>query len=86
MEALFSSGHAADIVLVVLGVEALWLRTRGLGWGELASLLGPAALIVIGLRAALVSAPWYWVSLPLAAAFPLHLIDARRRLERQRRD
>lgn len=79
MEALFSGGHAADIVLAVLLVEAIWLRTRGLPWRELAGVLGPAALLVLGLRAALVGAPWYWVSLPVALAFPLHLFDLRQR-------
>ena len=86
MEALFGSGHAADIVLAVLAIEAMWLRYRGVPWAELAGLLGPAALIVIGLRAALVGAPWYWVSLPVAAAFPLHLLDVRRRLTRLPQD
>ena len=80
MQALFSSGHAADIVLAVLAAEALWLKSRGWSWGALAGLLGPAALIVLGLRAALVGAPWYWVSLPVALAFPLHLLDLRQRM------
>ncbi|WP_421990755.1 hypothetical protein [Qipengyuania sp.] len=79
MEALFRSGHAADIVLAVLLVEAIWLRMRGFAWRDLAGLLGPAALLVLGLRAALVGAPWYWISVPVALAFPLHLLDLRRR-------
>ena len=79
MEALFRSGHAADIVLAVLAIEALWLKSRGWSWTELAGLLGPAALIVLGLKAALVGAPWYWVSAPLALSFPLHLLDLQNR-------
>lgn len=75
MERLFSSGHAADIVLAVLLVEAIWLKLRGECWPMLLGLLGPAALLVLGLRAALVDAPWYLVSLPVALAFPLHLLD-----------
>lgn len=75
MEALFSSGHAADIVLAVLLAEAIWLKLRGTDWRTLIGLLGPAALLVLGLRAALVDAPWYLVSLPVALAFPLHLLD-----------
>jgi hypothetical protein len=43
-------------------------------------LLGPAALIVLGLRAALVGADWWMVALPLAASLPLHLMDLRKRL------
>lgn len=44
---LFASGHAADIVLAVLAMEALWLRlARGWRALEIAALLGPAVLIV----------------------------------------
>ena len=77
---LFSSGHAADIVIAVLLAEAAWLRARGMAWGEIAGLLGPAVLLVAGLRAALVGLPWYWVALPVALSFPLHLLDLKRRL------
>jgi hypothetical protein len=78
---LFASGHAADLILGVLLAEGLWLRLRH-GWrfGALAGLLGPAALIVLGLRAALTGAPWWWIALPLAASLPLHLMDLRQRL------
>ncbi|MFN3989558.1 MAG: hypothetical protein ACK4IS_04790 [Erythrobacter sp.] len=78
---LFASGHAADIVLAVLAMEALWLRLKR-GWRalEIAALLGPAVLIVLGLRAALVGAAWWWVALPLALSLPLHLHDLRSRL------
>ena len=86
MSALFSSGHAADIVLVVLLVEALWLKRRGWRWGAIAGLLGPAALIVLGLRAALVGAPWYMIALPVAAALPLHAYDLRERLAGRQSD
>ena len=80
MAELFRSGHAADIVLLVLLAEGIWLRTRNMTWSHILGLLGPAALIVLGLRAALVGAPWYLVSLPVALAFPLHLLDLRHRL------
>ena len=79
MQWLFESGHAADVVLAVLAAEAVLLRLRGWRVAELAGLLGPAALIVLGLRAALVGADWYWVALPVALAFPLHLLDLRAR-------
>jgi hypothetical protein len=81
MESLFASGHAADLVLGVLAIEAVWLRVRR-RWGvaAIAGLLGPAVLIVIGLRAALVGADWWWIALPLAASLPLHLHDLRSRL------
>ena len=81
MDWLFASGHAADLILGVLVIEAAWLRlARGWGWGAVIALLGPAALIVLGLRAALVGADWWWVALPLAASLPVHLIDLRSRL------
>ena len=84
MEALFASGHAADIVLAVLAAEAVLLRLRQWDISAIIGLLGPAALIVLGLRAALVGAPWYWVSLPVALAFPLHLLDLRNRSRDER--
>lgn len=81
MESLFASGHAADLVLAVLALEGLWLRlARRWSLGAITRLLGPAVLIVIGLRAALVGADWWWIALPLAASLPLHLIDLRSRL------
>ena len=81
IEALFTSGHAADVILGVLLIEAAWLRlARRWSWGAVAALLGPAALIVLGLRAALTGADWWWIALPLAASLPLHLMDLRGRL------
>ena len=84
METLFASGHAADIVLAVLAAEAVLLRLRRWSIPTILGLLGPAALIVLGLRAALVGAPWYLVSLPVALAFPLHLLDLRNRSRDER--
>lgn len=79
MEALFASGHAADIVLAALLLEALWLRWRGWSVGDLLTMLLPAALIVVGLRAALVGADWPWISAPIALSFPVHIADVMRR-------
>lgn len=79
MQALFVSGHAADIVLGVLAAEAVLLRTRGWAWRAILGLIGPAALIVLGLRGALTGAEWYWIALPVALSFPLHLLDLRLR-------
>lgn len=81
MEWLFATGHAADLILGVLVIEAAWLRfARGWRWGAIAGLLGPAALIVLGLRGAMTGAGWWWIALPLAASLPLHLMDLRARL------
>ena len=81
IEILFDSGHAADVILGVLAIEAVWLRAAK-GWRAraIAGLLGPAALIVLGLRAAMVGAEWWWIALPLAASLPLHLMDLKTRL------
>lgn len=80
LEPFFASGHAADLILAVLAIEAVWLKSRGWKWGAIAGLLGPAAFIVLGVRAALVGAEWYWVAIPLALSFPLHLMDLRTRM------
>lgn len=81
MDWLFASGHAADLILGVLLIEGACLRLgRGWGWVAILGLLGPAALIVLGLRAALVDAQWWWIAVPLAASLPLHLMDLRSRL------
>ncbi|MFN7159557.1 MAG: hypothetical protein ACK4MR_12835 [Erythrobacter cryptus] len=55
-------------------------RARGWRWRAIAGLIGPAVLIVLGLRAALTGAPWWWIALPLAASLPLHLLDLSARL------
>lgn len=83
MEPLFASGRAADLVLAVLALEGLWLRL-GKGWSlvRIAGLIGPAVCLVLALRAALMTAGWEWVALPLTLALPLHLIDLRSRLAR----
>lgn len=81
MEAFFASGHAVDLVLVIIALEAAWLilSRRMTPWATLL-VLGPGVFILLGVRAALVGADWWWVSLPLLASFPLHLLDLRRRL------
>ena len=85
MDWLFASGHAADLILGVLVIEGAWLRlARGWGLVAILGLLGPAALIVLGLRAALTGADWWWIALPLAASLPLHLMDLRSRLAARR--
>lgn len=79
MEEFFSSGRAVDVVLLVLAIEAIWLKCRGQRWADIVPALLPAALMMLGLRAALIGMAWPFVSLPLALAFPVHLYDLRRR-------
>jgi hypothetical protein len=81
MQAFFASGHAVDVVLVVIAVEAAWLiGTRRMRPWPALLVLGPGVFILLGVRAALVGADWWWISLALLASFPLHLLDLKRRL------
>ena len=79
MDWWFASGHAADLVLAVVAIELVWLIRRG--WQPVDALLrlGPGALMLVALRAALTGSPWWWIALPLALSFPIHLADLRRR-------
>jgi hypothetical protein len=79
VDQFFSSGRAVDVVLLVLLVEAFWLRARGQHWADVLPALLPAVLMMLALRAALTGMAWPFVSLPLALAFPVHLYDLRRR-------
>lgn len=65
---------------MVLAGEAVWLVWRA-RWPvvDAALCLVPGALMMLALRAALAGAAWPWVALPLAASFPVHLADVRRR-------
>jgi hypothetical protein len=77
---LFASGHAVDIVLAVMVVECAWLVGRN-GWrlGDTFLRLGPGALMLLSLRAALTGQDWRWIALLLLLSFPVHLADLRRR-------
>jgi hypothetical protein len=79
MEEFFTSGRAVDVVLLVLLVEAIWLKVRGNVWADIVPALLPAVLMMIALRAALTGLAWPFVSIPLALAFPVHLYDLHRR-------
>lgn len=80
LAALFASGHAADLVLLVLVGEGVWLvAMRGWPVREAALCLLPGALMMVALRAALTGLAWPWIALPLALSFPVHLADIRRR-------
>jgi hypothetical protein len=79
VEEFFASGRAVDVVLLVLAVEAVWLKHRGWNWRDIVAALLPAVLMMIALRAALTGLAWPFISLPLALAFPVHLYDIKRR-------
>lgn len=78
MATMFANGMAADIILVVIALEALWLRLRH-RWQLLAILcrLMPGGLMMVALRAALTGQSWFWIALPLTLSFPFHLADLR---------
>lgn len=80
MATFFASGRAVDVVLLVLLLEALLLWRRGRATPlDILCALGPAALILLGLRGALTGAAWPLIAGPLALSFPLHLLDLHRR-------
>jgi hypothetical protein len=79
MDEFFASGHAVDVVLAVLAIEAVWLKARAIAWADIIGALLPAVLMMLALRAALTGMAWLFVSVPLALAFPVHLYDLRRR-------
>lgn len=86
MDAFFASGRAADVILLILILELLWLTLgKRLPALDAAGLVLPGLLIVLGLRAALIGAHWTMIAAPLALAFPVHLLDLRRRLLISRR-
>lgn len=76
MAGLFASGRAADIILVVIAGEAIWLRLSQ-RWHIVAILcrLMPGALMMLALRAALTGQGWVLIALPLTLSFPFHLAD-----------
>lgn len=75
----FASGHAADLILIVLAAEFVWLVMRGGKALDVALALGPAVFIVLALRGALTGADWPMIALPLMLSFPVHIADLWRR-------
>jgi len=83
MSGFFSSGHAVDLILVIMALEAGWLlATRRMAPYGLLLVFGPGVCILLAARAALVGAGWWWIALALAVSFPVHVLDLRRRLSR----
>jgi hypothetical protein len=82
LNALFSSGHAIDIVLAVVALEMLFgvcVLGRYRAKLDLLFALAPGFLLLLALRAALTGAGAIWVAAFLIASFPIHLIDLARR-------
>jgi hypothetical protein len=84
VEQFFAAGHAIDLVIAVLVLEALLLR------GVLPQhrlLPAPTLLAGLGLlvawRAAQSGAPWFWIALGLCAAGAAHAWDVWQRWTRR---
>jgi hypothetical protein len=81
----FASGHAIDVILAVMVLEFAWLAWRageGKRRARMAALifaLAPGALLALALRCALIGVAWPAIALLLAASFPFHIADLRRR-------
>ncbi|HZF74460.1 MAG TPA: hypothetical protein VE033_01315 [Acetobacteraceae bacterium] len=81
MEALFSTGRVADLILLTLALEAVllgaWWRLSGTGVPPRALLpfLAAGACFALALRVALTDGWWGWVAVLLGGAFLAHLLD-----------
>lgn len=79
MQTFFTSGHAVDLVLAVMAVEAIVLIALKCAPKTVLLMLLPGAAMMLALRAALDGAGWEWVALWLTVSLPLHLADVRHR-------
>ncbi len=79
--AFFSSGHAIDLVVAVLILEAIAFIAfrRAHSPVNMMSAAAPGICLLFALRASLTGANWTWVALWLALSFPAHLADLWRR-------
>lgn len=87
LKTFFTSGHAVDLVLIVILAEFIFLTIRRKRFRTRISAidrvlaLAPGVCLLLALRAALTGAGWPWVAVFLAVSFPFHLADlVRRRL------
>ncbi len=93
MNEFFASGRSIDLVLLLIGLEAIILmvlwRMRLCPLPPLTSLLilAPGTCLLLAARTALVGASWVWVSSLFLVALFIHLVDLRQRWrERSRQD
>lgn len=70
----------ADVVLVVMTLQGVWLvlrrRDRAI---DVVAALAPGFFLALAVRSALAEAPWTHVALALALSGPAHLFDMGRR-------
>lgn len=85
MAEFIASGRMIDLVLLLIGLEAIGLmvlwRMRRCPVPPLATLLilAPGSCLLVAARAALSGAAWEWVSFFLLVALGIHLVDLRQR-------
>jgi len=78
LQALFSSPHLADALLLFLLLETTvllrWRQSLGLTLQRRSLLLNAAAgaMLMLALRSVLAAADWYWLPICLLAAGVLH--------------
>lgn len=87
MASFFASGHAADLILLILLAELMWLvLSRRLTASDAAAAIMPGLMLAVALRFALTGAAWPWIAAPLALSLPFHVVDLAKRLRSNRRD
>lgn len=83
MQRFFSSGHAVDLVLLVIAAElavlSLRRRRRPAAWLDRVLVVAPGVCLLLALRVALTGGPWLLIAAALALSFPFHLADVVRR-------
>ncbi len=85
IERMFTSGRAADVILLFMVAEYVFLIWRRRSLDRSGAMLGPllalapGACLVLAARAAMTGAGWIWIGLWLAASLPFHLVDLARR-------
>jgi hypothetical protein len=80
LAAFFTSGHAVDLVLAVMAIEALFLvRVKKRRPLTVVLTILPGAAMMLALRSALTGAGWEMIGLWLTVSLPLHLADLRHR-------
>ena len=79
MQSFFTTGHAVDLVLAFMAVEAVvfvMMKRRAL---TVVLRILPGAVMMLALRAAMTGASRQWVAIWLTVSPPLYLADLRRR-------
>ena len=88
MSTFLHTGTAVDLILAVVGVEAIvllsvyWVTGRGLAPLDVLGQLMAGVMLLAALRCALAGADSRWTLGFLAASFPAHVFDLVRRWRR----